>query len=181
MRKSRRRKKHIKSAVPHFRVNQKIKTDKVQLVDENGEMVGIVDRDEALKRSEGAELDLVEVSPKAQPPVCKILDYGSFKYKQEKKAKVQKQKQKVGEMKGIRLSLRIGKHDKETRLKQARKFLDEKDKIKIELILKGRERQYVDQAKEIMNEFVQELGENVKIEQPFTKQGGKLSMIIAPK
>ncbi|MBI5621957.1 translation initiation factor IF-3 [Candidatus Falkowbacteria bacterium] len=165
--------------VPQFRANHRIRATQVRLIDENGEMVGVVDLTEALRRAEEAELDLVEVSPKAAPPVCKIMSFGSFKYKKEKEAKAQKQKQKVVEMKGIRLSLRIGAHDLEVRATQAKKFLDNNNKVKIEMILKGRERQYSDQAREVMQSFIRQLGE-VKIEQPFTKQGGKLSMIVAP-
>ena len=180
MRKSR-KKRPLKPLTPQFRANQRIRSDEVRLIDESDEMIGIFNTAEALKRAEEAGLDLVEVSPKAEPPVCRIMDLGSFKYQKEKEAKAQKQKQKATEMKGVRLSLRIGKHDKEVRIKQSKKFLADNDKVKIELILKGRERQHISQARKIMENFISELGEEVKVEQPFIKQGGKLSMVIAPK
>jgi len=175
------KKRPKKPLIPYFRVNQKIRAPKVRLIDENNEMVGVVSLDQALEKAQQAELDLVEVSPKTNPPVCKILDFGSFKYQKEKDARSQKIKQKVVEIKGVRLSLRIGKHDRDIRLKQTKKFLQNNDKVKIELNLRGRERQHADQAKKIIDEFIQELDEEIKIEQPFAKQGGKLSIVIAPK
>lgn len=180
MRKSR-KKRPRKPLIPYYRTNERIKAQEIRLIDENGAMVGIVKKEQALAMAEEVGLDLIEISPKAQPPVCKIMDYGSFKYQREKESRAQKQKQKATEMKGIRLSLRIGKHDKEVRLKQAKKFLGNNNKIKIELILKGRERQYINQAKENMNAFIKELGEEVKIEQSFARQGGRLSIVITPE
>jgi len=163
-----------------YRVNHQIRVPEVRLIDENGAPAGVVPLSEALARAQTAELDLVEVSPKAVPPVAKILDYGQFKYQKEKELKAQKVKQKTGEIKGIRLSLRIGQHDFDIRLEQAKRFLSEDNKVKIEIILRGRERQYTGQAKENMESFATALGNNVKVEQPFAAQGGKLSMVIAP-
>lgn len=124
-------------------------------------------------------LDLVEISPKANPPVAKILDFGQFKYELKKREQKDRIKRKKSEIKGIRLSLRIGQHDKELRIRQAKKFLDQGHKVKIEMILKGRERAYFDRAKEIINQFIESLG-NIKTEQPITRQGGNLITIISP-
>lgn len=179
MRKSHKRRPD-KPLVIEFRANQRIRSAEVRLIDENGQMVGTVSIGDALRRAEDVGLDLVEVSPKAVPPVCKIMNFGSFKYQKEKEAKAQKQKQKIGELKGIRLSLRIGDHDKEIRLAQAKEFLAEQNKVRVELTLKGRERQHIEQARQIMNEFVKNLGDSAKVEQPFTRQAGKLSIVVAP-
>ncbi|MFA6533549.1 MAG: translation initiation factor IF-3 [Patescibacteria group bacterium] len=168
-----------KAIIPIFWANEKIRASEVRLIDEKQQMIGVVSITEARRLAEEAGLDLVEVSPKAQPPVCKIMDLGSFKYQKEKEAKAQKQKQKVAEIKGIRLSFKIGDHDREVRLHQAQKFIAEDNKVKIEIILKGRERQYTDLAQTIIKDFVRDLGK-VKVEQPFAKQQGKLSMVVAP-
>lgn len=177
MRKSH-KKRPEKILIPHFRCNQDIKVPEVRLLDETGQMIGVVGIEEALQRAQNVELDLVEVSPKAVPPVCKIISYSSFRYQKEKEIKAQKLKQKVVELKGVRLSLRIGEHDLVVRQEQTQKFLAGGDKVRIEMILRGRERQYMGQARGIMEQFVKNLGDSVKIEQPFTSQEGKLSIII---
>ncbi|MFA5076262.1 MAG: translation initiation factor IF-3 [Patescibacteria group bacterium] len=168
-------------AQPLYRVNERIRVPQVKLIDESGQMVGVVSIEKALQMAHDVEMDLVEVSPKDNPPVVKILDYGQFKYRKEKEQKQQKTKQKASETKGVRLSFRIGQHDLDIRLNQAKKFLEDKDKVKIEMMLKGRERQHGDQAREIINQFIKNLGDGIGIEQPLTKQGGKLIVIIAPK
>lgn len=164
---------------PQYRINDKITADKVRLIDDNGEMVGVVSHADALKRAQAAELDLVEISPKANPPVAKILDFHQFKYQKEKETQKAKAKQKKQEIKGIRLSFRIGDHDKEFRLNQATKFLDEGHKLKLELQLRGREHSRKDLAAQVIEQFVEALSEryNITVEQPVQKQGGKLSLI----
>ena len=127
------------------------------------------------------DLDLVEVYPNAQPPVCKIMNYGSYQFTQAKKERKQRAKQKKIEVKGIRLSLNIASHDLEMRKNQALKFFQKGDKVKLEMILRGRERQFVARAKSIMEEFAKSLGEDVMVEQPWTRQGGRLSMLLAKK
>lgn len=128
-------------------------------------------------------LDLVEVSPLADPPVAKIVNYSKLKYQEEKERRKEKAKQKKVEIKGIRLSLRISDHDKEVRIKQAEKFLNQDDKVKLEILLRGRERQHADLAKEIINKFVEEVDKLVPtaVEQPINRQGGKLSIVIAKR
>jgi len=163
------------------RVNHQIKATEVRLIDENGEMVGVVSIQEALRRADEAGLDLIEVSPKAEPPVAKILSFSSFKYQKEKELKAMKQKTKAAEMKGVRLSVRIGEHDLEIRNKQVQNFLAEGHKVKIELNLKGRERQHSGQAMEVVRNFVKALSEISRIEQPISQQGGRFTTIIAPK
>ena len=164
-----------------YRINRYIHAPKVRLVNENGQNVGIVPTSEALAKAQEKGYDLVEISPKAEPPVAKFLNYSQFKYEQSKKKGEQRVKQKKTELKGIRLSLRISKHDLQFRLNRAQKFLEGGNKIKIEMVLKGRERQHMDLAQEIINKFISNLGEEILIEQPLTRQGGRLTIIINKK
>lgn len=164
-----------------YRVNQYIRIDKVRLIDENGQNIGVVDTAQALAMSQEKGLDLVEVFPLAKPPVAKIIDYSKMKYQEEKERRKGRVKQKKVEVKGIRLSLRIGKHDQEVRINQAQKFLADGNKVKIEMILRGRERGRMDLAKKNINEFIDTLNkaQPVKVEQSLSAQGGKLSVLIS--
>ncbi|MEI6597052.1 MAG: translation initiation factor IF-3 [bacterium] len=168
-----------------FHVNQQIRATVVFVIDENGENIGEMSIGQALTMAEKAGMDIVEVNPKIQPPVVKIMDYGQFKYKKEKEAQKQKVKQKKVEIKGIRLSVRISQHDFDFRFEQAKKFLERGDKLKLELILKGRERQHPEKAEEIMKKFYQKLkatpGLSMEIEQGLTKQGGRFNIILINK
>ncbi len=174
-----------KKEEPIFRSNDKIRVPEVFLIDENGEAAGNMPTAKALAMAQEMDLDLVEVNPKANPPVVKITNLGQLKYERDKKAHKQKMQQKKVEMKNIRLSFRISSHDLGLRLHQAEKFLSKDNKIKVELILRGRERQHQDKAKEIINGFVAKLKENedlnVEIEQPLTKQGGRFIIILINK
>lgn len=174
-----------KKEEPIMNVNQKIKSEELFLIDENGEAIGVVSRERALELAEEADLDLVEVNPKANPPVAKITNFGQLKYEKEKLAHKQKMQQKKIEIKNIRLSFRISDHDLNLRLKQAEKFLMKENKIKVELILRGRERQYPKKAAEIVSGFAQKLQENenfsIDVEQPLTNQGGRFTMILVNK
>jgi translation initiation factor IF-3 len=168
-----------------FKANEKILSEQVFLIDETGEQLGVMDTKAALEMAKEVDLDLVEVNPKAKPPVAKIVDLGQLKYERDKKAHKQKMQQKKVDVKAIRLSFRISDHDLELRLNQSIKFLIKGDKIKIELPLKGRERQYPQKAAAIMNDFLAKLqtieGLIVEAEQPLTKQGGRFSMILVNK
>jgi translation initiation factor IF-3 len=168
-----------------FKANQYIASDKVYLIDENGENVGVVDTSEALNRAQEFDLDLVEVNPKADPPVVKIVDLGQMKYEHEKKLHKQKMMQKKIDIKNIRLSFRISEHDFNLRINQAEKFLHKEQKVKVELTLRGREKQYPQRAREIMEKFLNQLKEkedlSVEVEQPLTRQGGRFTMILINK
>jgi translation initiation factor IF-3 len=160
-----------------YRINTQISAPKVRLIDENGKFLGIFETKEALKIAQEKGLDLIEVNPKESPPVAKILDYGLFKYQEEKKEKRQKAKQI--EIKNIRLSLRISKHDLEIKANQAKKFLTEGNKVRIEMILKGRENVHLELAEKVIKDFLNLLGEKIKIEQPLNRQGSKLTILIS--
>jgi len=174
-----------KKVEPVFRSNNNIRVPEVFLIDENDEAVGKVATEKALQMAQEAELDLVEVNPKANPPVVKIVNLGQLKYEKDKLAHKQKMQQKKVEMKNIRLSFRISSHDFNLRLKQAEKFLSKDNKIKVELILRGRERQHLQKASGIIKGFVTQLQENpdfkVEIEQPLTKQGGRFIIVLLNK
>lgn len=167
--------------VQQYRVNQKIKVPEVRVIGVGGEALGILPTEEAIKLAEAAEMDLVEVSPKAEPPVCKILDYGQFKYQKEKEAKKRKAQSAEVDIKGIRLSVRIGVGDLQVRLKQALKFLEQGDKIRVELPLRGREKAHRDVAGQVMNDFLEQVKAvyPVRIEQESKYVAGKFTMIIA--
>ncbi|MCK5415854.1 translation initiation factor IF-3 [Candidatus Parcubacteria bacterium] len=168
-----------------FLANRQIRAKKVFLIDENGEKLGKVSIEEALQKASDVLMDLVEVNPKGDYPVCKIMDYGQFKYEQEKKSHKQKQQQKKVETKGIRLSVRISQHDVNLRLAQAEKFFAKGHKLKIDLVLKGRERAHPAKAAQVIRDFVATLDKNPDLniipEQDLTKQGGRFIMILVNK
>jgi translation initiation factor IF-3 len=167
------------------RANERIGVPEVFLIDENGEATGRMSTFAALQKARAVEMDLVEVNPKANPPIAKIMDLGQFKYEQEKKAHKQKVQQKKVDIKSIRLSVRISEHDSQIRLEQSKKFLEKGDKLRVELVLKGREKQHPDKAAETILQFVQELekteGFNIIREQDLTKQGGRFTILLINK
>lgn len=178
-----RRRKHKKPQVvePIYRCNEQIRAPEVRVINSEGGNIGVMSTDEALQLAASKELDLVEVHPKAEPPIAKIMDYGQFKYQKEKEARKLRAKQHKVEVKGIRISVRISDHDLGVRLKQAKKFLKSGDKVKVEIVLRGRERRHPDLAKEQIEGFINELKKEleIKIEQPVKKQGGMVSALIA--
>lgn len=178
-----RRRGPIKPVTPLYRANDQIRVPDVRLIDENGEALGVLRTTDALALARERGYDLVEVSPKAEPPVCRLLDYGQFKYEKEKEARAQKAHAKKVEVKGIRLSVKIGSHDEDIRKQKAIEFLEEGHKIKIELILRGREKAHTDIARQRIDGFIAKLQEHYPlfIEQPFTRQRGNCSAIVGRK
>lgn len=164
-----------------YRVNQYIRLPEVQVIDDEGRLLGVMPTAQALALARERGLDLVEVNPTVRPPITKILDFGQFQYKQQKIAQAQKAKAKKVEIKGIRISLKIGEHDRQVRLKQANKFLEEGHKVRLEMVLRGRERARQDLARDIMGQFVTDLGPDAYIETPLAKQGGRISLQIGKK
>lgn len=153
---------------------------KVRLVDERGEMLGVVSLGEARAKSEEAGLDLVEISPKADPPVCKIIDYGKFQYEQKKKEKIQKKASKAHEIKGIRLSFRIGPGDLERQLNRAKEFLKDKHPVRVQMILRGREKAHKSLAFAKMKEFLNQLEEYGTVDQPLRLSGFQIIGVLKP-
>ncbi|MBI4994552.1 translation initiation factor IF-3 [Candidatus Peregrinibacteria bacterium] len=153
----------------------------MRLINENDEQVGIVSIEKALALAREAELDLVEVAPVARPPVCKIIDFGKFLYKQKKLEQKQRHASKQQEVKAIRLSMRIGTHDMEVKAKKAKNFLADRNIVKIAMVMRGREMAYMNLAREKMNVFAQMLAQSGEIKEPPKKQGNNLIMMIGPK
>ena len=147
------------------------------VIDENGEQLGVMETAKALDLATSRGLDLVEVSPLAKPPVCKIIDHGKFQYQQSRT----QQKAKKTETKGVRLSLKIGQHDLEVKQKQVNKFLAKGHNVNIELRLKGRERAFKDKAEEVIKEFLDNLDTEHKVDKDIQKQGPVLSTMISKK
>lgn len=163
-----------------YPVNERIREPQVRVIDENGEHLDVMPTEKGVAIARERGLDLVVVQPKAVPPIAKIVDFGKYKYEKEKSQREQKAKSKSVEVKGIRLSSRIGSHDMEVRKEKAKQFLEKGDKVKVEIILRGRERKLGDLAREVIEQFIKELGEDIplKIEQPVLRQGGQLTSIV---
>lgn len=153
----------------------------VFVIDENGQKLGPMPTDRALSLAQEKGLDLVEVSPLSRPPVCKIMDFGQYQYKQEKAGRKQKAKIKKIGLKGIRISFKIGEHDLEVRRKLAKKFFEQGHKVRIEMLLRGREKAHEDIARENMQKFADSLEGNIVFEQKIKKLGSKLSCILIQK
>lgn len=183
MKRSYRRSKKKTNTIKDYRINRSIRVPEVMLIDEENGKMEQLSIAEALQRAEEAELDLVEVSPNAKPPVVKIMDYGKLQYQKEKLMRKQKASQKKTEIKGIRLSPRISKHDLDVRLNNARKFLTKGAKVKIELSLRGREHQYTQNALDLVKDFIETLEDEFELttEQVPKKMGHRIHAIIAPK
>lgn len=166
-------------AIPEFKINEKITSPEVRLIYKD--INNVMTRDEALRLASDEGLDLIEVSPKAVPPVCKLMEFSTFKYQKEKEAKKQRAASKEVEIKGIRLSFKIGENDLAVRRKQAIKFLEKGHKIRIEMILRGREKAFRDRAQEIVSTFIEGLKSdyNVKVESPMKNVAGRMQTIVA--
>ncbi|MBM4103096.1 MAG: translation initiation factor IF-3 [Planctomycetes bacterium] len=163
-----------------FRINEKIRVSPVRLIDESNAQIGVVAVQEALDRAREAGLDLVEVSPNSEPPVCRIMDYGKFLYQQKRKAKLSQKKQHVMTLKEIRMRPKIGNHDRDIKIKHAAEFLERGDKVQFTMMFRGREMMYVDHANEVMKEIVQTLQEIARVERPAELLGKRMNMILVP-
>lgn len=164
----------------HLRVNRQIRVPTVRLIDEEENQLGEKSLEEALKLAEEAGVDLVEVAPKAVPPVCKLLDYGKYLYRQNKIEQKHKKMQKQSEMKGIRISFRIDTHDLDTKIKQARGFLEDRNSVKVTLVFKGREAAHADLARAKLKLFSEGLKDIAQLEDFPKKQGQSMIMILVP-
>lgn len=163
------------------RVNREIDARSIRLVGADGEMIGVVTLREGLIMAEEAGLDLVEVSPNAEPPVCKILDYGKFKYEAQKKKNEAKKKQKVIEVKEIKLRPNIDDNDYGVKMRSMRKFLEEGDKVKVTLRFRGRELAHQDLGMKVLERVRDDLEGLGKIEQIPKMEGRQMVMVVAPK
>lgn len=164
-----------------LRINQAIKAKEVRLVSPEGEQLGIVSLRDALKAAAERGLDLVEVAPTAKPPVCRIMDYGKYKYEQAKKEKEAKKKQKISELKEIKVRPTIDDHDFEVKLRNARRFLEDGDRVRIVVMFRGREISHLDLGKDILERFARGVVELAIVEKPPKVEGKNMTMTLAPK
>ncbi len=158
-----------------------IRISPIRVVDDRGEQLGVMETSEALAVAEERGLDLVEISPNAKPPVCKIIDWGKYQFQASKKLQDQKGRQKKTVVKGIRFRPATGENDLNFKLKQAEKFLKKGNKVKIEIILRGREKAFMDSAKEKLSEFIDKIEFPIKIEQAAKRQFNGFNAIIVPE
>ena len=162
------------------RMNDRIRISPVRVIDQDGEQLGIIPTAEALERAREAGLDLVEVSPTEKPPVCKIMDYGKFKYNQKKKQRQQHKHSHEVQIKEVRLRPKIDKHDRDIKLNRARAFLEQGDKVQFTMMFRGRENVHREIGRDIFTEIVTMFEEIAKLEQPFKLAGRRLTMVLAP-
>ncbi|ALK10861.1 translation initiation factor IF-3 [Blastochloris viridis] len=163
------------------RVNREIRIREVQLIDQNGSNLGVTPTFEALKLAEEAGLDLVEVAPNSSPPVCKILDYGKYKFLEQKKAAEARKNQKIVEVKEIKLRPGIDDHDYDVKMKAMKRFFEEGDKVKVTLRFRGREMAHQDLGARLLDRVKEEVGPLAKVEQDPKMEGKQMIMILAPR
>lgn len=162
-------------------INEQIRDREVRLVSEDGEQLGIMSSRDALKKAMEAELDLVKIAPMAKPPVCKIIDYGKFRYEQARKDKEAKKKQKTVELKEVRLSPNIDTNDLNTKVNNAKKFITRGNKVKVTLRFRGREMAHVHQSRHILDDFAGLLSDIAVIEKPAKLEGRSMSIVLTEK
>jgi len=162
-------------------INEQIRDREVRLVGSDGEQLGIMSSADAMRRAQEAGLDLVKIAPTAKPPVCKIIDYGKFKYEQTRRDKEAKKKQKTVELKEVRLSPNIDVNDLNTKINAAKKFLTKGNKVKITLRFRGREMAHMNTSRHILDDFAKELGEIAVIEKPAKVEGRCITMVLTEK
>ena len=162
-------------------INEQIRDREIRLIGSNGEQLGIMSAKEAMKLAEEAELDLVKIAPNAKPPVCKIIDYGQYRYELDRKEKEAKKKQKTVEIKEIRLSPNIDTNDLNTKVNAAKKFIAKGNKVKITLRFRGREMAHIAHSKHILDDFAKEVEDVAVVEKAPKQEGRSISMVLAEK
>lgn len=164
-----------------MRINDRIRVPQVRLVGPDGNQLGVMAIQRALELANQHELDLVEVAPSANPPVCRIVDYSKFKYDEEKKEREAKKHQKQGKLKEIRLKPNIDDHDFETKVKQAVGFLKKKDKVRVNLFFRGRQMEHIDLGRKVLDRFMESVKTDGQVEKLPMMEGRIMSLVVAPK
>lgn len=162
-------------------MNENIDNRTIRLIDETGENVGVVATSEAIDRATGVGLDLVEVSPNADPPVCKIMDFGKYKYEEQKRKSEARKKQKIIDVKEIKMRPNIDQHDYDVKMRSINRFLDEGDKVKVTMRFRGREMVHQDLGLKLLQKVRDELEEVAKVEQFPRLEGRQMTMVMAPR
>ncbi|MBQ5951023.1 MAG: translation initiation factor IF-3 [Lachnospiraceae bacterium] len=173
--------KREETAISELQINEQIRDREIRLIGENGEQLGIMSAREALEKAIEAELDLVKIAPMANPPVCKIIDYGKYRYEQLRKEKEAKKKQKTMEVKEIRFSPNIGENDLSTKAAAARKFLERGDKVKVSMRFRGREISHMNQFRYVLEDFAAQLSDIAVVDKPAKVEGRSLVIFLAQK
>jgi len=168
-------------AEPKVRVNQKIRADRIRVIAPEGEQLGILDVPSALRKAEELGLDLVEVAPGADPPVCKIMDYGKYRYEESKKEHERKKKQATVVVKEVKLRPKTEAHDLEYKTKKLLEFLSEKNKVKVTVMFRGREITHPDQARRLLDKLLEIVGDQGVVEQPPKFEGRNMTLVLGPK
>mgnify|MGYP004470080245 FL=1 len=168
-------------AIKEMQINEEIRDRELRVVAADGELIGIMSASEALKIAEEKNLDLVKIAPQAKPPVCKIMDYGKYRFEQTKREKEAKKNQRVIEIKEIRLSLNIDTHDFETKVNHAKRFLESGNKVKVSIRFRGREMAHPENGLVTMSNFADACSEFSSIEKPAKLEGRSMQMFLAPK
>ena len=163
-----------------LRVNNQIRSKKIRLIDSNGDQIGIMSLNEAKRKAEKRDLDLVEVAPQANPSVCRIMDYGKYKYEQAKKAKEAKKNQNVMNVKEVQMGVKIEEHDFNVKLKQARRFLNDKDKVKVRIKFRGREMMHKELGYDLCERLIEGTKELGSVSKKPTMEGRNMMMFITP-
>ena len=169
-----------KERIEEPRVNRRIRVPDVRVIGEDGEQLGIMPTIQALRRAELANLDLVEVQPRAKPPVCKIMDYGKYKYEQARKNAESRKKQQQIELKEVKFRPKTGEHDFEVKVRNLKRFLEKGNKGKVTVMFRGREIVHPEMGREMLNRVIQSLGEDALIEQHPRLEGRQMVMIVGP-
>ena len=162
-------------------INGQIRDKEIRVIGENGDQLGIMSPREAMKLAQEADLDLVKIAPKAQPPECKIIDYGKYRYELARKEKEAKKKQKTVEVKEVRISPNIDTNDMNTKVNNAKKFIAKVNKVKVTLRFRGREMAHMQQSKHILDDFAEMLADVAVIEKPAKQEGRSMSMVLTEK
>ncbi|MCI8599117.1 MAG: translation initiation factor IF-3 [Lachnospiraceae bacterium] len=162
-------------------INEQIRDREVRLIGSNGEQLGIMSARDAMKIAREAELDLVKIAPTAKPPVCKIIDYGKYKYEMARKEKEARKKQRIIEIKEVRLSPNIEENDLNTKVGAARKFIQKGDKVKVTLRFRGREMAHVQHSKHILDEFAEKVSDIAVVERAPKLEGRQMMMFLAKR
>jgi len=172
-------KRRIQRDLP--KINERIRFPEIRVIDSDGSQLGIITPDEALKVAQERELDLVLVSETAKPPVCRIMDYGKYKFEQEKKAREAKKKQHTADVKEVKMRYKISEHDYQVRVNQAKRFLKSGDKVKATITFRGREIQHSNLAQDLLSRMATDLKELAEIQQAPKREGRNMMMLMSPK
>ena len=171
----------VKNIAKRINVNRRIRAREVRLIDPDGKQVGIVPISQALETAESHGLDLVEVAPNVSPPVCRIMDYGRYKYQQNKKLQEAKKRQSTFQVKEIKMRPRTGEHDLQVKIRHIKRFIENRDKVKVTVLFRGRELAHMDLGREVLQRVLEETSEIAVVEQDARREGRVMIMVLAPK